>query len=79
LVEGGGKDLSREDGLYLGTDGGNTSASTDELNGVNLLEAEAGILENLQERSGYTVEDRGDEGFVLLSRQLGGSVDIVHK
>ena len=70
LVEGGGKGHSREDGLDLGANSGDTGAPTDEFNGIDLFEGKARILKNLGKGSGYTIEDAGDESLVLLPRHL---------
>lgn len=69
LVEGGGKGFSGEDGLNLCANSGDTSAPADELDGIDLFESEASILQDMGEGVGYTIEDASDEGLVFLPRQ----------
>jgi len=68
LVESGRKELSGEDGLDLGANSGDTSASTNEFDSIDLLEGETSVLENVGEGTGYTIKDTGDEGLVLFPR-----------
>ena len=78
LVEDGGNDLSGEDGLDLGADGGGTGASTNEFNGINLLEVRPESWRTWA--MGMGIRSRTPAMRVSYSspHHLRGSVDVVH-
>ena len=79
LVKGGGESFSRECVLDLGTDGGDTSGSTNELDSIDLLDGKAGRLDRSLDNRGDAVEEGLHKGLELLARQFGAGIDVVHQ
>ena len=78
LVEGSEERFATQGSLYARTDGGDTGTTTDELDGVDLVDGETRLREGLLERNSDAIENRGNEFFVGVAREFGGSVDVVH-
>ncbi len=78
LVKREGQGLAEElaDGLL---DGGNTSAATDHLNVVNVLNSELSLRESLLQRDGKTVQERADHLLKLLALDHGADISVLHE
>ena len=78
MVEGGREGLSGEDGLDASSDGRDTCASTNKFDSVDLLESQTGVGKRLLDGSFDTLENGGDELFVLFTGESARSINIVH-
>ena len=70
LVEGGGEGFAGEDLFDAFANGGHAGDAADELDGVNVIEGDAGLGEGALEGCGDAVEDVGDEGLELFAGEL---------
>lgn len=78
LVKREGQGLAEElaDGLL---DGGNTSAATDHLNVVDVLDRELSLCESLLQRDGKAVQERADHLLKLLPLDHGADISVLHE
>lgn len=78
LVKGEGQGLAEElaDGLL---DGGDTSAATDHLNVIDILNGELSLGESLLERDGDAVKERADHLLELLTLDHGADIGVLHE
>lgn len=78
LVEGEGQGLAEElaDGLL---DGGDTSAATDHLDVVDVLDSELSLGESLLKRNGEAVKERADHLLELLTLDHGADIGVLHE
>ncbi len=70
--------LAREKNADALLDGGDTGGPADELDGVDLVRGEAGLLESVLERGRDALEEVRGELFKFFAREGGRSVDVVH-
>lgn len=69
---------SSKEGLDSLLERGNSSGSTDQFDGFNLILLDSGLGESSLEGGKGSLEERGDESFEFLSLEGGGSIDVLH-
>lgn len=78
LVEGEGQGLAEElaDGLL---DGGHTSAATNHLNVIDVIDSKLGLGEGLLQGNGEAVQEGADHLLELLTLDQGADIGVLHE